>query len=83
MRSLAAADASQDIVATLEAVEKGEEFLVTRDGVPIARIVPERRTTADQIAEVMARHPLPPEAVDEWENSIKELRAWQDDKDRE
>ncbi|MCT2583594.1 type II toxin-antitoxin system Phd/YefM family antitoxin [Actinophytocola gossypii] len=66
----------------IEAVDRGEEVTLVRDGVAIARVVPGRPTTADRLAEVIENHPLPPEAVDEWENAIKELRESQDDRER-
>ncbi|GAB3443696.1 type II toxin-antitoxin system Phd/YefM family antitoxin [Actinophytocola sediminis] len=74
--------ASRNFSVMLEAVEQGEEVLVVRDGVPVARLVPERLSVVDRITEVMANHPLPPEAIDEWESAIKELREWQDDGER-
>jgi prevent-host-death family protein len=83
MRSITDDQASRNFSVVLEAVEKGEEIVVVRDGVPVARLVPERLNAADRIAEVMATHPLPPEAIDEWEKAIKDLREWQDDRERE
>lgn len=83
MRSITDVQASRNFSVVLEAVENGEEIVVTRDGVPVARFVPERLNVAERIAAVMANHPLPPEAIDEWESAIKELREWQDDRERE
>lgn len=40
MRSVAVADLRQNLSKYLEAVEKGEELLVTERGRPIARIIP-------------------------------------------
>jgi prevent-host-death family protein len=54
--TITARDANQQFSRLLREVEAGREFVVTRNGVPVARIVPERqpdgrrRPTAEQEA---------------------------------
>ncbi len=83
MRSMTATEASRNFAALLDAVEAGETIVVTRDGMPVARLEPERANAATRIAEAMAAHPLPPEAVDDLERAIADLRDWQDDRERQ
>jgi prevent-host-death family protein len=40
MRALTAVEAKVKLGSLLDAVERGEEVLVTRNGMPVARIVP-------------------------------------------
>lgn len=75
MRSMTDLQASRNFSAMLEAVERGEEILVVRDGVAVARLVPERLNLADRIEEVMARFPADPDWADDLEEVVRELRA--------
>ena len=59
----------------IEAVDRGEEVTLVRDGVAIARVVPGRPTTAERIEEVMNRFPVDPGWADELEAVVRELRA--------
>jgi antitoxin (DNA-binding transcriptional repressor) of toxin-antitoxin stability system len=68
------AEATADFTALLAAAEHGETVLVTRDGVPIGRFVPER-SVAERIAEVMDRFPLSAEAAEDLARTIEENRA--------
>ena len=70
------AQASMNFAAMLNEVANGETVLVTRDGVPIARITPEESNVVDRLEEVLEKYPLPPEAVDDLERAIHEHRAW-------
>ena len=68
------AEISADFAALLAAAEHGETVVVTRDGVPIGRFVPER-SVAERIAEVMDRFPLSAEAAEDLARTIEENRA--------
>jgi antitoxin (DNA-binding transcriptional repressor) of toxin-antitoxin stability system len=58
----------------LAAAEHGETVVVTRDGIPIGRFVPER-SVADRIADVLDRFPLSAEAAEDLARTIEENRA--------
>ncbi|HET9140507.1 type II toxin-antitoxin system prevent-host-death family antitoxin [Actinophytocola sp.] len=74
MRSMTTAEASANFAALLAAAEHGETIVVTRDGVPVGRFVPER-SVAERIAEVLDRYPLSPEAAEDLARTIEENRA--------
>jgi prevent-host-death family protein len=77
MRSMTDAQASLNFAAMLDEVAKGETVLVTRDGVPIARITtPEESDVVDRLEEVLEMYPLPEKAVDDLERAIREHREW-------
>lgn len=82
MRSITSAEASRDFDALLEEVENGEVVLVTRDGRPVARVVPEQVSVADRLAEVMEKYPADPEFGDDLERIVRENRALMDDRER-
>jgi prevent-host-death family protein len=75
---MTATQASRNFAAMLDEVENGETVLVTRDGVTVARIIPDHTQPGDRIAEVLETHPLSEEDVDELENAIREHREWMD-----
>lgn len=50
MRTVTVADAKARLSAVLAAVEAGEQIIITRHGRAVARIVPERPTSADSKA---------------------------------
>ena len=80
---MTATQASRNFAAMLDEVENGETVLVTRDGVTVARIVPDSSKPGDRIADVLEKHPLTKEAVDELEETIREHREWMDSGIRE
>jgi antitoxin (DNA-binding transcriptional repressor) of toxin-antitoxin stability system len=59
----------------LDAVERGEEIVVVRDGVAVARLVPERTNVAERFDDVMSRYPVDPGWADDLEAAMRELRA--------
>jgi antitoxin (DNA-binding transcriptional repressor) of toxin-antitoxin stability system len=75
MRSMTDTQLSRYFSEMLDAVEQGEEILVFRDGVAVARLVPERQTIAEQIDAAMARFPVDPNWADDLEAVVRELRA--------
>jgi hypothetical protein len=64
-------------------VANGDTVLVTRDGVPVGRFVPERTTVGEQIANVMRAMPADPDFGEHLANTVDELRAWTGDAERE
>jgi prevent-host-death family protein len=60
MIAVTAAQAARSFANILDAVEHGETVVITRDGVPIVRLVPERRTSADRLK--AALHDKPADA---------------------
>lgn len=75
MRSMTDDQASRNFSSMLDAVEQGEEIVLTRDGVPVARLVPERVNLAERIDEVMNRFPVDPGWADDLEAVMRELRT--------
>lgn len=75
MRSITATQASRNFAALLDVVEQGESVLVTRDGTPIGRFVPENTPIAVRIEDVMRRHPVDPSFADDLEAVVHELRS--------
>lgn len=66
--------ASREFDALLDAVEHGETVVVTRDGKPIGRFVPER-TVAERIAWIQEKYPMSPDAAEDFARSLEENRA--------
>jgi prevent-host-death family protein len=54
MRQVRASDAESQLPSLLDAVERGETVIITRDGRPIARIIPEADRHQAQVAQVFA-----------------------------
>jgi prevent-host-death family protein len=54
--TVTATHAARNFASLLDAVEHGETVVVTRDGVPVGRITPDRRTSADQIKAAFQEH---------------------------
>jgi prevent-host-death family protein len=55
MRVIGAFEAKTHLSALLEAVEAGEEIVITRRGRPVARLVPAHADEAARRAEALAR----------------------------
>ena len=51
-------------------------FILVENGVPVARLVPERvkRCTAAELAEVLHDNPLPPDEASAWREDIRQSR---------
>jgi prevent-host-death family protein len=82
MKSMTEAEAASDFPAVLDEVERGETVLVTREGTPVARLVPEEKTIAARIAEVFEKYPADPEFADHLEEVMHDLRS-QPDREQE
>jgi prevent-host-death family protein len=57
MITVTATQAARNFANLLDAVEHGETVVVTRDGVPVGRLTPERRTSADRLKAALGEHP--------------------------
>src|ERR1035437_2537911 len=55
MIAVTATQAARSFASILDAVEHGETVVITRDGVPVGRLVPERRTAADRLQAALQR----------------------------
>lgn len=60
-REITQRELRNDSGAIMRAVEQGETFTITRNGTPIARVIPLRRRTFVPRAEVMAAFATAPE----------------------
>jgi antitoxin (DNA-binding transcriptional repressor) of toxin-antitoxin stability system len=70
-------EASREFVSMMREVANGETVMITSDdGAPVARITPESSTAINGLTETMEKYPLPPEAVDDLERTIREHREW-------
>jgi prevent-host-death family protein len=54
--TVTATQAARSFASLLDAVEHGEVVVVTRDGVPVGRLSPERRTSADRLKAALGEH---------------------------
>lgn len=72
---MTATQAARNFAGLLDAVEHGEAIVITREGVPVGRFVPERRTTADRLKEALREHAADPGFADDLEAARIELRA--------
>jgi prevent-host-death family protein len=57
MVTVTATHAARNFASLLDAVEHGETVVITRDGVPVGRLAPERRTAADRLKAALREHP--------------------------
>ncbi len=77
-------EASREFVSMMREVASGETVLVTSDdGAPLARIVPERKSAAERLAELREKYPPNPEFGEHLEKVVRELRGSTDDGVRE
>lgn len=84
MKTITATEASRNFSNVLDAVERGEEITVTRNGVPLVRLLRAHRNTGGALREALAD--LPP-LDDGFEAELEETRAlltlpepaWNDD----
>ena len=63
MRMVGLAEAKAQLSALLDAVEAGEEVVITRRGQPVARVIPERHDPAgatDWVAQLRSLHQQQP-----------------------
>ena len=71
---------ARNFASILDAVEHGEAVVITRDGVPVGRLVPERRTSADRLKAALRDNSADAGFVDDLERVHDYLRsAFSDD----
>ena len=63
MVTVTATHAARNFASLLDAVEHGETVVITRDGVPVGRLAPERHTAADRLTAALREHPAEPAMV--------------------
>ncbi len=72
MRRVTATEAARRFSEVLNAVEnRGETFVVTRNGREVARIEPAPRATWGELVKLLREHPPDPE----WADELRALRA--------
>jgi prevent-host-death family protein len=75
MITVTATQAARSFANILDAVEHGETVVITRDGAPVGRLVPERRTSADRIKAALRDNPADAEFADDLERARDDLRS--------
>jgi len=75
MITVTATHAARNFASLLDAVEHGETVVVTRDGVPVGRLAPERRTSADRLKAALREHPVDAGFADDLVRANADLRS--------
>jgi prevent-host-death family protein len=71
MKELSATEAARSFSEVLDAVEhRGQSFVITRKGKPVARIAPAKTMTGKALKELLRRFPPDPD----WARQIAETR---------
>jgi prevent-host-death family protein len=73
--TVTATQAARNFANLLDAVEHGETVVLTRDGVPVGRLVPERRTSADRLKAALREHPADAGFADDLVAAHGDLRS--------
>jgi prevent-host-death family protein len=75
MIAVTATQAARSFANILDAVEHGETVVITRDGVPVGRLVPDRRTSADRLKTALLDNPADPGFADDLDRVHDDLRS--------
>jgi prevent-host-death family protein len=75
MIAVTATQAARSFANILDQVERGETIVITRDGVPVGRLVPERRTSAERLKAALRDNPADEGFADDLEAAHAGLRA--------
>jgi prevent-host-death family protein len=75
MIAVTATQAARSFANILDAVEHGETVVITRDGVPVGRLIPERRTSADRLKAALLDNPADAGFADDLERAHNNLRS--------
>lgn len=75
MIAVTATQAARSFAAILDAVEHGETIVITRDGIPVGRLSPERRTSAERLKAALRDNPADAEFADDLEAAHADLRS--------
>jgi prevent-host-death family protein len=72
---MTATQAARSFAAMLDAVEHGEDIVITRDGMPVGRFIPERLTAADRLKATFRAHPPDSAFADDLVAAQADLRS--------
>src|SRR5438105_3501969 len=75
MITVTATQAARNFANILDKVERGETIVITRDGVPVGRLAPERRTSAERLKAALRDNPADEGFADDLEAAHAGLRA--------
>lgn len=75
MVTVTATQAARNFASLLDAVEHGEVVVITRDGIPVGRLSPERRTSADRLKAALADQRVDEGFADDLAAVHEELRS--------
>jgi prevent-host-death family protein len=75
MIAVTATQAARNFANILDQVERGETIVITRDGVPIGRLSPERRTSAERLKAALRDNPADEGFSDDLEAAHADLRS--------
>ena len=75
MIAVTATQAARNFANILDQVEHGETIVITRDGVPIGRLSPERRTSAERLKAALRDNPADGGFADDLEAAHADLRS--------
>lgn len=75
MIAVTATQAARNFANILDQVERGETIVITRDGVPVGRLTPERRTSAERLKAALRDNPADEGFADDLEAAHIGLRA--------
>jgi prevent-host-death family protein len=75
MIAVTATQAARNFANILDQVEHGETIVITRDGVPIGRLSPERRTSAERLKAALRDNPADEGFADDLEAAHADLRS--------
>jgi prevent-host-death family protein len=75
MIAVTATQAARNFANILDQVEHGETIVITRDGVPIGRLSPEQRTSAERLKAALRDNPADEGFADDLEAAHADLRA--------
>ncbi|MDQ2810471.1 MAG: type II toxin-antitoxin system prevent-host-death family antitoxin [Actinomycetota bacterium] len=75
MIAVTATQAARNFANILDQVERGETIIITRDGVPVGRLAPERRTSAERLKSALQDNPADDNFADDLEAVHADLRA--------
>jgi prevent-host-death family protein len=73
--TVTATQAARNFASLLDEIEHGETVVITRDGVPVGRLTPERRTSADRLKAALLDHPADADFADDLVTAHSDLRS--------
>jgi prevent-host-death family protein len=75
MIAVTATQAARNFASILDQVERGETIVITRDGVPVGRLAPERYTSAERLKAALRDNPADEGFADDLEAAHADLRS--------